>query len=125
MSINNKVRIYIAAVPTIVTYVCEVEVAWFHRLRNEDVLRRASISAPADMILIATKRLHWFGHVSRMPKDRLPNYLLEWKPKHGRRSRGRPRKSLKHVFIEDAEQRLDLNELTIDCMRRLAADRKG
>ena len=60
-----------------------------------------------------------------MPEDRLPNYLLEWKPKHGKRSRGRPRKSLNDVFIEDAEQRLDRNGLTIDCMRRLAADRKG
>ena len=33
-------------------------------------------------------------------------------------------KSLHDVFIEDAEQRLDLNGLTIDCIR-LAADRKG
>ena len=61
----------------------------------------------------------------RMPEDRLLYYLLEWKSKHGKRSRGRPRKSLNDVFIEDAEQRLDRNGLTIDCMRRLAADRKG
>ena len=61
----------------------------------------------------------------RMPEDRLPYYLLEWKSKHGKRSRGRPRKSLNDVFIEDAEQRLDRNGLTIDCMRRLAAHRKG
>ena len=60
-----------------------------------------------------------------MPEDRLPNYLLERKPKHGKRSRGRPRKSLNDVFIEDAEQRLDPNGLKIDCTRRLAADRKG
>ena len=57
-------------------------------------LRRASI----------TKRLRWFGHVSRMPEHRLPNYLLEWKPKHGKRSRGRPRKSLDYIFIENDEQ---------------------
>ena len=135
-----------AAVRTILTYGCEIwntaqvqtrklesfhqyclrrilRVRWFHRVRNEDVLRRASITALTD--IIATKRLRWFGHVSRMPEDRLPNYLLEWKPKHGKRSRGRPRKSLNDVFIEDAEQRLDRNGLTIDCMRRLAADRKG
>ena len=29
------------------------------------------------------------------------------------------------MFITDVEQRLDLNGLTIDCMRRLAADQKG
>ena len=65
--------------------------------------------------------------LSRMPEDRLPNYLLEWKPKHGKRSRGRHRKSLNGVFIEDAEQRLDRNGLTIGCItiKRLAADRKG
>ena len=96
---------------------------WFHRVRNEDVLRRASITALTD--IIATKQLRWFGHVSRMPEDRLPNHLVEWKPKHGKRSRGRHRKSLNDVFIEDAEQRLDRNGLTIDCMIRLAADRKG
>ena len=96
---------------------------WFHRVKNEEVLERASISALTDIIV--TKRLRWFGHVSRMPEDRLPNYLLDWKPKHGKRSRGRPRKSLNDVYIEDAEKRLDRNGLTIDCIKRLAADRKG
>ena len=75
--------------------------------------------------MIATKRLRWFGHVSRIPEDRLPNYLFEWKPKHGERSRSRSRKSLNDLFIEDVKQGLDLNRLTIDCVKRLAADRKG
>ena len=146
ISINNKVRIYVAAVLTILTYGCEVwnttqiqnrrletfhqyclrrilRVRWFHRVRNEDILERASIAALAD--LVTTKRLRWFGHVSRMPEERLPNYLLDWKPKHGKRTRGRPRKTLNDVFIEDAEKRLDRHGLTIDCMKELAADRKG
>ena len=75
--------------------------------------------------MIATKRLQWFGHVSRMPEDRLPNYLIDWKPKHAKRSRGRPRKTLNDVYVEDAEKRLDISGLTIDCMKMLAADRKG
>ncbi|KAL5246977.1 hypothetical protein ACHWQZ_G018993 [Mnemiopsis leidyi] len=146
ISINNKVRIYVAGVITILTYGCEVwnttqarsgrletfhqyclrrilRVRWFHRVKNDDVLKRAEISTLSD--IIATKRLRWFGHVSRMPEDRLPNYLLDWKPKHGKRSKGRPRKSLNDVFIEDAEGRLNVSGLTIDCMKRLAADRKG
>ena len=104
ISIKNKMRIYVAAVLTILTYGCEVwnttqiqnrrletfhqyclrrilRVRWFHKVRNEVVLERASISALADMV--ATKRLRWFGHVSRMPEERLPNYLLDWKPRHG------------------------------------------
>ena len=92
-------------------------------MTNEDVLKRAGISALID--IIATKRLRWFGHVSRMPDDRLPNYLLDWKPKDGKRSRGRPRKTLNDVYVEDAEKRLDISGLTIDCMKMLAADRKG
>ena len=99
-----------------------LRVRWFHRVRNEDDLRRASITALTD--IIATKRLRWFGHVSGMPEDRLPNYLFEWKPKHGKRSRGRHRKSLNGVFIEDAEQRLDRNGLTIDCMRKIGCRSK-
>ncbi|KAL5248275.1 hypothetical protein ACHWQZ_G017455 [Mnemiopsis leidyi] len=146
ISINNKVRIYVAGVITILTYGCEVwnttqaqsgrletfhqyclrrilRVRWFHRVKNDDVLKRAEISTLSD--IIATKRLRWFGHVSRMPEDRLPNYLLDWKPKHGKRSKGRPRKGLNDVFIEDAEGSLNVSGLTIDCMKRLAADRKG
>ena len=146
ISVNNKVQIYVAAVLTILWYGCEVwnttqvqsrrletfhqyclrrilRVRWFHRVTNEDVLKRAGISALID--IIATKRLRWFGHVSRMPDDRLPNYLLDWKPKHGKRSRGRPRKTLNDVYVEDAEKRLDISGLTIDCMKMLAADRKG
>jgi hypothetical protein len=48
-----------------------LRVRWFHRVKNEDVLERASISAFTE--IITTKRLRWFGHVSRMPEDRLPN----------------------------------------------------
>ena len=92
-------------------------------MKNVDILGRASISTLTD--IIATKRLRWFGHVSRMPEERLPNYLLDWKPKHGKRSRGRPRKTLNDVFIEDAENRLDIDGLTIDRMKELASDRDG
>jgi hypothetical protein len=34
-----------------------------------------------------------------MPEDRLHNYLLDCKPKRGKRSRGQPRKSLNDVYI--------------------------
>ena len=37
---------------------------------NEDVLKRASMTALTE--ILATKQLRWFGHVSRMPEDRLP-----------------------------------------------------
>ena len=64
-SAGKKIGVFPSVLPT---QNPESEVQWFHRVRNEDVhvLRRASI----------TKRLRWFGHASRMPELRLPNYLL-------------------------------------------------
>ena len=40
----------------------------------------------------------------RMPGDRLPRHLsiiVEWVPKHGKRNRGRPKKSWLKVVEED------------------------
>jgi hypothetical protein len=40
--------------------------------------------------VIEEKRLPWFGHVKRMPGNRLPVKILEWEPEETRR-RGRPK----------------------------------
>jgi hypothetical protein len=94
----------LAAVLTTLTYGCEAEVLSttqvqmgrletfhqyclrrilrvrrFHRVRNEEVLNRASV-LPIKQIT-GSKRLRWFGHVSKMTDDRLPYHLLGWKPK--------------------------------------------
>jgi hypothetical protein len=37
------------------------------------------------------KRLWWFGHVKRMPGNRLPQKILEWEPE-GTQRRERPKK---------------------------------
>jgi hypothetical protein len=41
--------------------------------------------------VIEEKRLRWFGHVERMPGNRLPLKVLEWEAE-GTRRRGRPKK---------------------------------
>jgi hypothetical protein len=40
--------------------------------------------------VIEEKRLRWFGHVKRMPGNRLLLKILEWEPE-GTRRRGRPK----------------------------------
>ena len=42
--------------------------------------------------IIEKKRLQWYGHVKRMPEERLPKLIMEWVPLE-RRKRGRPRKT--------------------------------
>ena len=98
-----------------------LKVRFFHRVKNEEILDRASVSLLLD--IIRNKRLRWFGHVSRMPEERLPRYLLDWVPKHGGRTRGRPRNRLNQTYMRDAEGRLDLQNLTVDHMKNMAAFR--
>jgi hypothetical protein len=45
------------------------------------------------------KRLRWFGHVKRMPGNRLPLKVLEWEPE-GMRRRGIPKES----FIDEVRR---------------------
>ena len=69
-----------------------------------------------------TTELNFSSH-ENIGVDRLPQYLLDCKPKHGKRSRDRPRKRLNDVYIEDAELRM--NHSLIDRMMSMATDRQG
>jgi hypothetical protein len=40
--------------------------------------------------VIEEKRLRWFGHIKRRPRNRLKLIILEWEPE-GTRRRGRPK----------------------------------
>ena len=42
--------------------------------------------------IIENKRLQWYGHVKRMPEERIPKLIKDWIPRE-RRKRGRPRKT--------------------------------
>jgi len=52
--------------------------------------------------VLQTRRLTYFGHVTRMEKDRYPNILMHGYT-HGRRPRGRPRRRWLDNINEDYE----------------------
>jgi len=53
------------------------------------------VKGKADIIdTIVQKRLQLYGHVKRIPQDRIPKLIVDWIPGE-RRKRGRPRKTWK------------------------------
>jgi hypothetical protein len=58
--------------------------------RNENIKEIMGVNGKPD--IIEKKRLQWYGHVKRMPEERIPRLILEWVPEE-RRKRGRPRKT--------------------------------
>ena len=85
-------------------------IKWYHMVKNDDVLLRASVHN-IDVFTIALT-LRWYGHVFRMPEHLLPIYLLDWKPKHGKRSCGTPRNSWMDFVREDVSLFTGIPEIT-------------
>jgi hypothetical protein len=59
------------------------------KVRN-DTIRAIMEVAKNILEAIEEKLLRWFGHVKRMPGNRLPRKILEWEPE-GTRRMGRPK----------------------------------
>ena len=47
---------------------------------------------PGIIDVIEKKRLQWYGHVRRMPEERILKLIMDWIPRE-RRKRERPRKT--------------------------------
>ena len=63
------------------------------RIKNEQIKEIMGVKEKPDIIdSIERKRLQWYGHVKRMPEERIPKLIMEWKPWE-RRKIGRPRKT--------------------------------
>jgi hypothetical protein len=63
------------------------------KIKNENIKKKRGVKGKPDIIdIIQKKRLQWYGHVKRMPEERIPKLILEWVPAE-RRKRGRPRKT--------------------------------
>ena len=63
-------------------------VTLFNKVRSSEI--RKSLNIEPLLLRIERSQLRWFGHVSRMPQERLPKQALLAKA-NGRRPVGRPR----------------------------------
>jgi len=62
------------------------------KIKNEHIKEIMGVKGKPDIMdIIEMKTLQWYGHVRRMPEDRIPKLIMEWIPGE-RRKRGRPRK---------------------------------
>jgi len=62
------------------------------RIKNEHIKEIMGVKGEPDIIDITdSKRLQRYGHVERMPENRIAKLIMEWIPRE-RRKRGRPRK---------------------------------
>ena len=66
-----------------------LRVKLFIQVRNSEILQRTNQSQ--SKLLMEIKRFRWFRDLSYMDDGRLPKYLLEWHPRHGKRTWGRKR----------------------------------
>jgi hypothetical protein len=44
--------------------------------------------------IIEKKRLQWYGHVQRMPEERIPKLFMEWIPKEKKKTKGTSKKNV-------------------------------
>jgi hypothetical protein len=63
------------------------------RIKNEHINEIMAVKGKPDIIdVIEKKRLQWYGHVKRMPEERIPKLIIEWIPGE-KRKRERARKT--------------------------------
>ncbi|XP_056648205.1 uncharacterized protein LOC130452786 [Diorhabda sublineata] len=126
ISKENKHRIYNSIIKSITTYSSQVwplkeKTVKMLEATEMDYCRRAAGISRLEKIRndrireimkvqhtitedIRVNQLRWYGHVQRMPEDRIPKQILNWAPQ-GRRKRGRPRLSWREGIEKDIRER--------------------
>ena len=83
------------------------------RIKNEHIKEIMEVKGKQDMMdIIEKKRLQRYGHIKRMPEERIPKLIMEWTPTE-RRKRGRPRKT----WIEGVQAAMETRNLEPDQWR--------
>ena len=86
-------------------------VKWYDRVPRAESRERLGIPSLEEIIL--KRQLRWFGHVVRMPGDRLPRQVLYGELKDGKRSSGGQRKRYKDNMKRTLKQ-FHLDPLTAE-----------
>lgn len=76
------------------------------RIRNSEI-RKIMKAEETILTTIDKKRLNWYGHLQRMPENRIPKAIMNWQPE-GRRKKGRPARKWDHC-VRDSLQNFQLN----------------
>jgi hypothetical protein len=59
------------------------------RIRNENIKEIMEVQGKPDIIDSTEKKiLQWYGHVKRMPEERIPKLIFEWVPEERREKHG-------------------------------------
>jgi hypothetical protein len=83
------------------------------KIKNDHIKEIMGVKGKTDIIdIIEKKRLQWYGHVKRMPEERIPKLIMEWVPEK-RRKRGLPRKT----WMERAQAAMTARNLEQDQWR--------
>ena len=80
-----------------------MNVKWWDKITNVDVLRRAGLPSMDDLVI--RKNLRWTGHVLRMEPGRLPKQILYSQLTEGKRKKGRPRLRFKDTIKRNLKWR--------------------
>ena len=83
------------------------------RIKNEHIKEIMGVKGKPDIIdIIEQKRLQCYGHIKRIPEDRILKLIMEWVPRE-RRKRGRPRKT----WMEGVQAAMTTRNLETDQWR--------
>lgn len=96
-----------------------MNVKWWDKITNVDVLRRAGLPSMDDLVI--RKNLRWTGHVLRMEPGRLPKQILYSQLTEGKRKKGRPRLRFKDTIKRNLKWRsISPSQLSTLAMQRPA-----
>ena len=95
-----------------------LKIDWRKHVSNIEISKVANI--PSALQVIKRQRLKWFGHIQRMPRNRLPKKLLEWEPSNGATKPGKPKTTWKDTIKRDL---MDM-KITYEEAEAMARDRK-